>query len=326
MGERITRIKQWVNTGLHSARGKDVLLYLMFVCVAFVFWVLLSLDSELQRDYDVPVELEAVPDSVTLIGSFPSHFSAVVQAKGAQLLRFSWGKMPTMKVKFQDNVGPDHTVALSRLKIDGRLRDYFGQGVQLMSVKPDSVKITYTTNPGVKVKLNIVADIHPNYQCILSGPIRANVDSVKVYSTSDIPRTLTQVDTEPIVKSDLRDTVRYEVKIKPIAGMRIIPDRVIVTVPIEPLISKRRNVQVEVKNLPDDLGLITFPSRVDVSYLVPMSSYNDDFPLKAYVDFDELVGARSSSRIKVRLSLAPAFYHNIEVSPDSVEYIIEKHQ
>ena len=30
---------------LRTTKGRNVLLYLLFVCVAFVFWVLMSLDS-----------------------------------------------------------------------------------------------------------------------------------------------------------------------------------------------------------------------------------------------------------------------------------------
>ena len=57
----------------------------------------------------------------------------------------------------------------------------------------------------------------------------------------------------------------------PMDGMRIIPDRVIVTVPVEPLIVKKKKVRIDVTGLPDGVGLITFPSVAEVSYLVPMS-------------------------------------------------------
>ena len=68
MNEKTIKIKRKVTAALHSSRGQNVLLYLLFVAVAFVFWVFLSLDTEVQRDFDVPVELQDVPDSVTIIG------------------------------------------------------------------------------------------------------------------------------------------------------------------------------------------------------------------------------------------------------------------
>ncbi len=179
--ERIRSLVEKLHKALHSSKGKDMLLYLMCVCVAFVFWVLLSLDSEVQRDYEVPVELTDVPDSVIVIGNIPSHMGVSVQGKGTQLLRYMWGRLPELKIKFSDNITEKNVFSLSKVKIDSRLRDYFGQGVQIMSVRPDSVRVTYTTAPGVSLPIIINADVHPSLQSIINGPITANVDSVKVY-------------------------------------------------------------------------------------------------------------------------------------------------
>lgn len=60
--EKAKAVAEKVSTALRSSRGKDVLTYLMFVAVAFVFWVFLSLDTEVQRDFEVPVEIVEIPD------------------------------------------------------------------------------------------------------------------------------------------------------------------------------------------------------------------------------------------------------------------------
>ena len=308
---------------IHSTRGKNVILYLMCLCAAFVFWVLLSLDTEVQRDFDVPVELTGVPDSVILIGHMPRTISTTVQGKGSQLLQFRWGKMSPVKFRFTPGGSGDKMFVLAKTQIDSRIRDYFGAGVLVHSMRPDSIQLAYTTDPGKRVALRIAADIRPNLQCILSGPIKANVDSVMVYSTSDIPRELTYVETDPIVKTDLKDTMRYEVRIRPIDGMRIIPDRVIVTVPVEPLIAKKRTVRIDVINMPAGKAMFTFPGQVEVTYLVPMSAYSDEYPLKVYANYNDL-HENSGSKIAVLPGATPEYVHNISLVPDSVEYVIEQ--
>ena len=103
--------------------------------------------------------------------------------------------------------------------------------------------------------------------------------------------------------------------------MRIIPDVVTVTVPVEPLIAKKRKIALEVSHRAEGKNLITFPSNIEISYLVPMSAYNDEYPVKAYVDFRD---ARPNTRkLPVGLSTLPDVYHNVSFTPDSVEYIIE---
>ncbi|MDE5836341.1 MAG: hypothetical protein K2H50_04990, partial [Paramuribaculum sp.] len=83
--ERIKALKIRLSDAIHSAKGRDVILYLMCVCVAFIFWALFSLDSDIQRDYEVPLEIVDKPDSVTLIGNLPSYLGVSVQGKGSQL-------------------------------------------------------------------------------------------------------------------------------------------------------------------------------------------------------------------------------------------------
>ena len=303
------RIIDKAKGAVHSSKGRDLLLYLMFVCVAFVFWFFLSLDSELQRDYDVPVEIENVPDSVTMLGIVPSEINVSVHGKGYQLIRFMWGKMPVMRVKFIEHITDGNVFALPRPKLESRLRDYFGQGVQIMSMRPDSLRLRYTTVPGVMVRLDVDADIRTDLQYVLSGPIMANVDSVRVFAPNGLPSTVTAVTTEPLIKSGLRDTSRFEVAVRPMDGMRIIPDRV-------------KKVKIEVTGIPEGAGLITFPSVAEVSYLVPMSFYNDDYPVSAFVDFNSIDNRRQ--RAKLHLTPMPELYRNVMVEPDSVEYIIEK--
>lgn len=321
MPSRLRDILDGLRKALRSRRGKDILLYLLFVAVAFVFWVFLSLDTQVQRDFDVPVEMQDIPDSVTLITPVPQALSVSVKGKDSQLLKFLWGKLSPIKIKWDaHDISADYFI-LSSSKLQGKVRDYFGNPVQVVSCRPDSISLLFTTQPGVKVKLLVQADIHPQMQYVLSGQPYANVDSVTLYSAGDIPHSLKYVSTEPISKSGLKDTARYEVKVKPIAGMRIVPETVTVTVPVEPLIARKRSLPVEIKNLPDDKRLVTFPSRIEVSYLVPMHSYNVDYPIKASVDYNDV--RMPGNKLPVTLSVIPDFYRSVSVSPESVEYMIE---
>ena len=169
--------------------------------------------------------------------------------------------------------------------------------------------------------LKINLDVKASLQSIISGEIISDFDSVKVYSDSEIPSGLHQIETELGSASELKDTTVFDLKIKQLPGMRIIPERVKVTVPVEPLISKRRMVPIEVTNLPEGSQLVTFPSSVEVSYLVPMSAFNDDYPLKVTIDASKI--DLSKPKTKVLPSLTPDHYHNVTFHPDSVEYIFQ---
>lgn len=307
---------------LRTTKGRNVLLYLLFVCVAFVFWVLMSLDSEVQRTYDVPLQIDNLPDSVTLITEVPANVSATVQGKGSQLVRFLWGKPSPLRIPFDRTAAADGVFALPAMKLEARLRDYFGNGVQILNTRPDSIAIVFTTEPGHRLPLIIDADISTSLQSVQSGFPEANVDSVTVYTRGSIPPSLLAIHTELLSRSDLKDTTRYDVKVVAPAGMRVIPDHVIVTVPVEPLIAKKRQVEIEAALLPDGTRMLMFPASVEVSYLVPMSRYSEDYPIRAFVNYPEAAHSRTG-KVEVQLGPIPGRAYSISHSPDSVEFVIE---
>ncbi len=324
------RIRRWIgsaNATLHSSRGKDYLVFLLFLCVSYVFWLLLTLNNEIQEDLEVPVELVEIPDSITLISEIPPSIAVSVRDKGSSLARYVWGNTPTLRIRFSDGRTNDNRLVISESDIDSRLRSFFGQTSQIVSSKPDSISIYYTTQPGRRVKLDPKVDAHPSMQCVISGPITADVDSVTIYSVNDLPASLTSVQTIPIVRTGLSDTTYVEARISPVPNTRIIPDKVMICIPVEPLISKKRMIPLRVTGVPAGIELLTFPSQIEISYLIPMSLYSvDDEALHAVADYSSLLtpSGALSPKLAVKLPILPTFYHNVSLSVDSVEYIIEQ--
>ena len=306
-----------------STRGREILLFLVFLLISYIFWLLLTLNNEVQEDLEVPITLTNVPDSVTLISDVPPSLKVSVRDKGSSLVRYSWGEVPTMKINWDNYRHSSGKFLLGTADLNARLRDYFGANSQIVTITPDSMRINYTTSPGRRVAVKVNADVHPALGWTVFGPVTANVDSVWLYSVDDLPHSLNSVETVPIVRSGLKDTTKFDARIEPIPGVRIIPDRIILTVPVEHLIARKQYVSVIGKNVPNDYTLITFPSKVEVSYLVPMSEFNSEpYVLKAYVDYNEARHARNG-KLKVTMSLMPELYRNASMTPDSVEYIIE---
>ena len=105
--------------------------------------------------------------------------------------------------------------------------------------------------------------------------------------------------------------------------MRAIPDSVNVTIPVEPLISKKRIANVEVINIPDDTRLITFPSQIEINYLIPKSLFNNENKfIRITVDYNDI--KPNSNKLPIKLIDVPSNYRGATAITDSVEYIIEK--
>lgn len=322
--EKLSKLKERTALALRSKRGKNVLLYLLFLCVSFVFWVLLSLDSETQKDFEIPVTYSNIPENVTILSGMYDKISVTVKGNGYQLFKFRWNDLPELNIDFKGNVNKNNVMTVSSQKLDSYLRGYFGQGVEIMSVKPDSLWLSFTQQPGKSVPITINADVSTSLLYLQSGPISANVDSVKIFGPIEILRSTANVETEEIILTELSDTSKVEVRIKPINGVKIIPEKINITVPVEPLISKKRNVPIEVVGVNDGTKLLTYPSSVEVSYLVPMSKYSDDTPLKAVVEYNSIDSL--NPKVEVKIPHIPEYYKNVGVTPNKVEYKIERKQ
>lgn len=57
----------------NSQRSKDLLLYLIFLLISFIFWLLLTLNNSVQKDFIIDINVKSVPDSTTLINVVPSQ-------------------------------------------------------------------------------------------------------------------------------------------------------------------------------------------------------------------------------------------------------------
>lgn len=324
--DKIRKLTDRIHLAVTSSRGREVGLFVLFLAISYVFWLLLTLNNESQDDIDVPVAIVNVPDSVTFITEVPPVVKASVRDKGSILMRYRFNNSKVMKIEWHDYVGrtDDNKFLMGRQDLSARLRDYFGPSSQIVTVSPDSLKLIYTTSPGRRVAVHVNADVRPALGNIVNGPLTVSTDSVTLYSVNDMPHSLTSVETMPIIRSKLTDTTSVQVKIKPVDGVRIVPDNVTVTIPVEPLIARSQMASVVVKNMPQGYGLLTFPSQIEVSYLVPMSAYNTEpYDIKAYVDFADAL-ASPTSKIPVTMSLMPELYRDVTISPDSVEYIVEQ--
>ncbi len=318
------RLASTIHDAVTSARGKEILLFLLFLMISYVFWLMLTLNNEMQEDIEVPVEIAGIPDSVTVISNIPETLKISVRDKGTALMKYKIGGIKPLKINWADYSQTKNKFLLNKADLGAKLRDYFGSSGQLVTMLPDSISLSYTSSPGKKVAVKVLADLKPIFGSIINGPVTTNTDSVWLFSVEDLPHELTHVETLPIVRSSLSDTTDITVPIKPLPGVKIVPEEIVVKVPVEPLIARRQMAPVIAKNLPDDISLHTFPSRIEIAYLVPMSEYNSEpYDINAYVDYADIAN-NTSGKLPVTLSLLPESYHSVEAVPDSVEYITER--
>lgn len=309
---------------LRSPRGRDTMMFLLFVVISCILWAVLSLNDEKQYDLRLPMRITNVPDSVTLISPGPEALSVSLRAKGTQLMKMTVGRMPTVNVDFRA-FRSDGTVHLSATDLKGLVRNATG-GSQVSMVYPDSLSQPYTTHKGIRVPVRLDYKVTAGPQSALTGRPRLSADSVLLYTAGSAPDRADAVSTEPIHLLGIDKNTTLRVKLMAPRGTRLIPDSIDVTFEVEPLIFKSRKVVIEPINVPEGTKLITFPAQIDVFFMVPVSGYRQsDNHFRVVADYRTIRQGTGSRNVKLSLINVPSNFQNAHLSADSAEYIIERH-
>lgn len=306
-----------------SQRGRDILVFFVFLLISAVLWYVLTLNGENQYDVRMPVKLTHVPDSVTVISAPPSAVSISMRAKGTQMFKEFFGRTPELEIDFRVYRNRN-SILLRDADIKALARQAFG-GATILVASPDSLNLRFTTRRGVPLPVITDYKASAGPQSSISARPTLSTDTVRVYSVSRLPYSITSVKTEPIRVTDLRATTTMRVRLIEPPNTRVIPDSVDVTFHVEPLISKSRKVVIEPVNVPKGVKLITFPAQTEVLYMVPMSLYtNSDPHFRVLADYNSISPSSDNHHIRLRLRDVPSELQNVHLAVDSAEYIIER--
>ncbi len=313
-----------VKEGLRTVKGRNALTFLIFLAISAVFWVLMALNDEVQHDYRLKLKLAGFPENMTIISGANPTVSVSVKDKGSALMKFTWNTQPELTVNYDEfSKAGDHNLLMTQAQLNSAVRNIFGSSATIIAVRPDSLSLHYTTNPGVPVKVRIDADVRPAPSAVAFGRVTLSTDTVMLYSNSKERSRIKTLTTQPIILTGLTDTAHVSAALIVPPGMRAVPSQIKVTIPIEPLVTKTRKVEIAQRNVPAGKRLVTFPSMAEVDYLLPKSLYNSDAsPVKAVVDFSAY--RPGEKKLPVTVLPLPNYYRFVSVRPSEVEFVIEE--
>jgi hypothetical protein len=319
-------IKRWLRFDKKSS--KDTLLFLFFVAMAAAFWILLSFNNNMTHDMIVKVKVSK-PANVTFIQEIPATVTVTVKDRGLAFLKSFFHSDPSINIKFDKyNVEKNNSMEITPSQMLSEVRMVISREATILKVMPETINVKYTTLPGKKVPVNWednIRNITPDRQFVINPDmVTTDPDSVVVYAIDRATlNEISEVDLVTVEVANLSATYSKIVRFRPINGVRIIPDRVKLTVPVEPLIKKVDNVPISVRNQPYGINILLFPSSINVTYLLPQSKYKEPANLTVVVDYNDI--DMSSNKVNVKLGEVSGAYSNVVLGSDSVNYVIERY-
>ena len=308
-----------------SPRTRSILLYLFFVIISAVFWSFLTFNGDVQLELEVPVEISK-PANVHLLSKVPDSLTVTVRDRGYRFFSYLFHKTPKLTLRLTDYSDGNSSFKIDQSHLKKAIAQLLNKHATIVSVLPESINIQFTDLPGKKVPVRTDIHVEPREDYTQYGALIQSQDSVLVFSDAKTLSEINEVYTYHVEEADLTDTLRRKVSIAPINGAVVEPRAIDIMVPIEKLKPQSRSVNIVVRNAPQGVKMLLFPSDVEVKYLAPASRIGEEEAgITAVVDYNSVNFGSLNNKVKVIIGEAPAAYQDVKFSHDSVEFIIEKH-
>jgi len=248
-------------------KSKEFLVFLFFFMVSSLFWFMLAVKDETEKELAIPFTVVNVPKNVVLTESSTDTIKVLVKDIGYNIIKYDFRDMQPVEINFSTfNKGEDGKISLSNAELEKQIRDRLEKSAQLLSLKPEKLDIYYSYGESKMVPVAIYGTITADDKYFLVDK-KVVPDSVKVVATAARLAKVDSVLTRYVAMKGVTDKVADTVALQRINGVVISPQKVVVEATADILSNAERVVKIVPVNVPEGKILRTFPSRVTVSFV-----------------------------------------------------------
>lgn len=318
--------KKWtlkVKSLLSTVNWRNTLLFLGFLVLAFIFWLMLFFQRDIESTYKIPLKYVNIPDDVVFDNPLPGEIEIRVADKGSEIFRYTFSLKDSMEIdvaKFKE----DRINNLQGMELSQLIRAKLFQSTNLKAYYP--VNISLVTSKLQKKELKIIFDgeISTNRSNLVADSATILPETVTAYGSQNQLSEITSATTEYTLFNNLKATSQLKVKIKPVPGIKFVPDWVEIYIPIQEFTERSFEVPITVRNAPSHIDVKFFPSQTEVSFSVTLEEYKKIAPEDFEIELDyRKFHDNDNGRVDLELSESPPAIRNIRISPSSVEFLLE---
>ena len=318
----IRNILKAVRNFLFSGLNKEFLIFLFFLALSGAFWLLMTLNETMEREFKIPMRLTGVPGNAVITGELPDTVRVTVRDKGFTLVTYDFRPLVFRFSNYADEDEGKGVIPLTDVQKQV-LSQMYGSS-KLLQVKPGAFDFYFTYGTSKKVPVVFRGKITTSKSYYLAHT-EFYPSIVTVYANKQQLDKLQTVEIEPFNYRNLQDTIRQAVKIRKIRGVKIVPSTVRLSVYPDVLTEEAIEVPITAINMPPGMVLRTFPSKVTVRFTIGASLFRTIKPnlFKVVVDYEELA-ANPSDKCTLQLRSVPRSVSKASLEIDRVDYLLEQ--
>ena len=318
----VRNILKAVRNFLFSGLNKEFLIFLFVLALSGAFWLLMTLNETMEREFKIPMRLSGVPRNAVITGELPDTVRVTVRDKGFTLVTYDFRPLVFRFSNYADEDEGKGVIPLTDVQKQV-LSQMYGSS-KLLQVKPGAFDFYFTYGTSKKVPVVFRGKITTSKSYYLAHT-EFYPSMVTVYANKQQLDKLQTVEIEPFNYRNLQDTIRQAVKIRKIRGVKIVPSTVRLSVYPDVLTEEAIEVPITAINMPPGMVLRTFPSKVTVRFTIGASLFRTIKPnlFKVVVDYEELA-ANPSDKCTLQLRSVPRSVSKASLEIDRVDYLLEQ--
>lgn len=323
---RQNQIFKVVGNFLFSSLNKEFLIFLFFLLLSGAFWLMMALNETYEEELKVPVRLVGMPRNAVMTDEPADTVKVTVRDKGFTLVTYKYGhwfRPLTFKFTTYANEDQGHGVIPAADIIKQVQSQLYGSS-KLLSVKPEKLDFYFTYGASKKVPVRFRGKISTSKSYYLAHTEFSPM-MVTAYANKKVLDELKYVEIEPFNYRNLQDTIRRNVRLQKIRGVKLVPSTVRLSVYPDVLTEESIEVPVSAINMPVGMVLRTFPSRVTVRFTIGASQFRMIRPeqFKVVVDYQTLA-ENPSDKCTLQLRSVPSSVSKAKLELDKVDYLLEQ--
>lgn len=321
----INKIKEKVRILLKAISWRKILAFSFFVIIATILWFMQIYNQTFESNITIPIKYGEIPDSIIFNDTLPTSVNIRIKDYGYNIIKYYFKGEDTLRINISPFLNNNNgTKSLQGASFEALIRKSISQTAFIINYEPLKISLAYSPLQNKKVPVVFDGQINLSPGYFLNGDIRIVPDSITAYGSSTELGKLIYVYTTNDTVGGLDSNRKLTFNLLDIHKIKLSPKQVNVYVPIEAYTQKKVDVPVQCYNLPRNLSIKFFPSKISLSFFVGVSKADsiktEDFSVG--VDYDGLKDSKQVS-VPVRITNSPEYAKSMTINPPNVEYIFE---
>lgn len=296
-------------------------------CLGFslLVWLIFSLSNQYTYKIERPILFTGFSQNHPINLEHPEHFDLSITGTGWKLISLRMGlQVDSLQLNSRDiNYGKNYFLLSNHTE---QLSRNLPEGIQLVSIYPDTIFYNYDIYSRKKVPVFLDTNISFKKQFFYGPDIRMSPDSVWITGTPKNIEGIDSICTEALNYRNVRQDIHATISIKePGAAIKIEPKLVDVSIPVEQFAENTIVLPLKITGNKLDLTVNTYPAQVKVTYLVPMSRFDELKPdfFEVSVNINQWMRDKVSI-LPVSMTRVPEYVRITNINPSKVDFLVKK--